>query len=33
MSLQISVMEKTVTSRDKIVSQLYEGLEQLEELL
>ena len=33
MSLQVSVMEKTVASRDKIVSQLYERLEQLEELL
>ena len=33
MSLQVFVMEKTVASRDKIVSQLYERLEQLEELL
>ena len=33
MSLQVSVMEKTVASRDKIVSQLYERLEQLEQLL
>ena len=33
MSLQISVMEQTVASRDKIVGQWYERLEQLEELL
>ena len=33
MSLQISVMEITVASCDKIVGQLYERLEQLEELL
>ena len=33
MSLQISVMKKTVASRDKIVGQLYERLEQPEELL
>ena len=33
MSLEISVKEKTVASRDKIVGQLYERLEQLEELL
>ena len=33
MSLQISVMEKTVASRDKVVGQLYERLEQLQELL
>ena len=31
--MQISVMEKTVASRDKIVGQLYERLEQPEELL
>ena len=33
MSLQVSVMEQTVTSCDKIVGQLYERLQQLEELL
>ena len=33
MSLQVSRMEKTVASRDKIVGQLYERLEQLDELL
>ena len=33
MSLQISVMEKTVASCDKIVGQLYECLGQLEEPL
>ena len=33
MSLQSSVMEKTVASRNKIVGQLYERLEQLKELL
>ena len=32
-SLQISVMEKTVASRDKIVGQAYERLGQLQELL
>ena len=33
MSLQISLMEKNVAGREKIVGQLYERLEQLEELL
>ena len=33
MSLQIAAMEKTVGSRDNIVGQLYERLEQLVELL
>ena len=33
MSLQVSVMEKTVASHDKIPGQLYERLEQLEDIL
>ena len=33
MSLQVSVMEKTVASSDKIVGHSYDRIEQLEELL